>query len=104
MTRHTHTANGSEPGPLICETCGQRFGAVEQEDAHGWRPIATAPRDGTRVLVGYKSHCVYRVTLAWYVTDTGYSGSDSGWYCDVGFVPPTHWQPLPPPPSEETER
>ena len=67
-----------------------------------WRPIDTAPKDGTSVLVywtdgmtdGYASIAFY---------DDGISGEDSiGWWSyrnSVGQeqVAPTHWLPFEPP-------
>lgn len=61
-----------------------------------WQPIKTAPRDGT-VLLGWDGSnlatCYYFFDLnAWYLEVTGA-------YADDGFWQPTHWQPLPPPPT-----
>lgn len=54
----------------------------------GWQPIATAPRDGTDVLVSNGT----AVWKSFYDED--------GWEpeCVWGDVCPTHWQPLPAPP------
>lgn len=68
-----------------------------------WQPIATAPKDdGTSVLIVYAVQDGVRVTVAKYVRYDGYHGPQEGWYCDVGFVPPTHWMPLPAPPEPES--
>lgn len=58
-----------------------------------WQPIATAPKDGTQVLV-FDEGAVF--ISQWLVNEEG----DEGWF-DHGFVepPPTHWQPLPSPPQ-----
>lgn len=78
-------------------------------DSDGWRDIATAPKDGTPVL-GYAED--------WIHDDYNPSGirecfcdGDGFWqspewnnYQDVyetGDGSPTHWQPLPPPPSRQ---
>jgi hypothetical protein len=86
--------------------------------AMGWRPIATAPKDGTAVLLAQGE----RVTAGhWeperWPTGAEYHGStgeyigefetgaciDAWWYSeDGGFSedePPTHWMPLPPAPQ-----
>lgn len=70
----------------------------------GWQPIATAPTDGTPVLVrGRRTHIVntatyrpdYHATRPW----CDWDGNDP--------LPdePTHWMPIPPaPPVSETLR
>ena len=62
----------------------------------GWQPIATAPRDGTEVLVYRKYDTGYElITVAHY-----FAGKDN-WEQGVGMydIVPTHWQPLPDPPQ-----
>lgn len=64
-----------------------------------WRPIGTAPKDGTRVLL-------------WPVWSDGLPDAgwwevrprSSGWVHVYGRVleKPTHWQPLPEPPAQGT--
>jgi hypothetical protein len=97
--------------------------------AGGWRPIATAPKDGTEALL-YAPIQEYngtptdeRVTIGHWTTeeecreqigDCGgecrcpeYKYHDPSWISwDGGFTvenPPTHWQPLPPPPTDTPE-
>jgi hypothetical protein len=63
-----------------------------------WQPIETAPKDGTDVLLWVPDGTYFSLMM------TGsYEGEDMGW-CDnargsPGFDP-THWMPLPPPPTE----
>lgn len=65
-----------------------------------WRPIETAPKDGTFVL-GYAWECVdvqyndngMRVT--WFER-----GSWQGFPWASQGMKPTHWQPLPAPPKD----
>ena len=63
-----------------------------------WQDIATAPKDGTPIL-GYVPRFAYEPkceVLAWVA---------GGWAAhDTCHESPTHWQPLPPPPSEEPTR
>jgi FtsZ-binding cell division protein ZapB len=62
-----------------------------------WRPIETAPKDETRVLLFVPP----------YGPTTGHRGSVSGaWRCHSVLnqeVQPTHWMPLPPPPEKGGE-
>ena len=80
-----------------------------------WQQIDTAPKDGTEILLCRGARVTAGQWLAW--TDTvdefhgatgvylGQSVQDSGecWMTlDGGFTdddPPTHWMPLPAPPS-----
>lgn len=58
-----------------------------------WQPIATAPKDGTVVLV----YAAEREGLPAFQCTCGYH-PDGGWCVDeLRFV--THWQPLPPAPA-----
>ncbi len=83
----------------------------------GWQPIASAPRDGTKIDVWLaKAHC--RVTNCYWVRPQHTCGENEG-YCDScpdhdGWVDgedfmygytkeqPTHWMPVPlPPPNSK---
>jgi len=55
----------------------------------GWQPIATAPRDGTRVLVCEHDAPLGDVSVDWLDKDGKWLGS------------PTHWRPLPAPPAAQ---
>ena len=77
-----------------------------------WRDIGSAPLDGTRILI----FCEGRVTISrWYVhylngkpnphrmpewEQPDMYGGFGGY---SGPIYPTHWQPLPPPPTEDTK-
>lgn len=60
-----------------------------------WQPIETAPRDGTVVMLWWP---YWRSR-----TVIGYYQSIAGTWCSNEALsdhePPTHWQPLPPPPE-----
>jgi hypothetical protein len=64
-----------------------------------WRPIETAPRDGTRVLLLSADRRVWPVKIGEYVDDPP---RFTGWVSDNGEEElwthpwqPTHWMPLP---------
>ena len=68
----------------------------------GWRPIETAPKDGTEILVcGPACSGFYFSVACW--KDRW---QESWWsdYEDEELFPPSHWMPLPaaPEPQEET--
>lgn len=56
-----------------------------------WQPISTAPKDGTWVLIACADE-VYKMR---------YDATNDLWYFDVDgcVVGPTHYRPLPAPPS-----
>ncbi|MCU0943587.1 MAG: hypothetical protein MUE35_13690, partial [Hydrogenophaga sp.] len=97
--------------------------AAAPQPPSAWRPIEEAPRDGTTVLLAAPGrvtagdwHAEQWPTASEYHGSTGeYLGQyetgecvPAGWYSwDGGFTdenPPTHWQPLPPPPSAGEEK
>ena len=66
----------------------------------GWRPIETAPKDGTKIIAFDKMMAEYFV--AFFVS----TGWIQEWRCDgvrgpeIDFdIFPTHWMPLPQPPA-----
>ena len=90
--------------------------------ASAWRPIETAPKDGTSILL----HCsryfrdespalecddVNTVVASWWEREEPNADGELGdWICymDLFMDPlcpfePTHWMPLPDPPPAETE-
>jgi hypothetical protein len=76
---------------------------MRHEGGDGWRPIETAPKDGTEVWLFGTSEsspfsrphigCEDREVAYWHA-----GGWKSAW-CDGWVVEPSHWQPLPAPPS-----
>lgn len=80
---------------------------LAREHAAEWRPIETAPRDGTTILVYFRQHGAMTVRSddehdpcddwrLWYVDDHKH-----GPYVVRGYRPgdDTHWMPLPQPPK-----
>lgn len=66
-----------------------------------WRPIETAPKDGTRILswsVGTTKHFAGYAVVAWSTRDCVWFLDDDGDRGDV--IGLTHWHPLPPPPRD----
>ena len=66
---------------------------AQAAQAEGWRPIETAPRDGTEVLANTSG--LGRVVVYW-------DDEESQWGTGLGYLDrgaPTHWMPLPPPPT-----
>jgi len=74
----------------------ERAEAAEQALAAKWQPIATAPKDGTRVLIhvpGWSSTAV----VGW----LGLSGTTRVYGSDCDVAGATHWMPFPSPPTGE---
>lgn len=76
------------------------------DKATGWRPIADAPKDGSRMLI-YLPNSRRKVQEVYWAIP--YEGSTAGWWSTPhgpdgrGYTilpeSPTHWQPLPPAPE-----
>lgn len=74
-----------------------------------WRPIETAPRDATSILLFQRSHVDKPVYEAWWAQD--YEGGPGYWMTPIGPAgrgytilangpnAPSHWMPLPSPPA-----
>jgi hypothetical protein len=74
-----------------------------QEIMSEWQPIETAPRDGTEVFCFIPEH-------NWGALKVGEDYKLLSFIQDVGWVnrayhneKPTHWMPLPPPPTTESK-
>jgi hypothetical protein len=98
-----------------CLRCNALFLANEtlkpqaSNEAHGWRPIESAPRDGTWILAygtTYPGQEAFSYVAKW--SDDGFGGKVDMRWCiagsydnDAGWerVEATHWQPLPEPPQ-----
>lgn len=78
--------------------------ACEQIERMQWRPIETAPKDGTIVLVfaiseGDPYDRPSTIAEAWW----GCGGETLTHWAGIGLTAwhrPTHWIPIPPPPGE----
>lgn len=80
----------------------------ERRAADQWQPIETAPKDGTRVLVArymppygwILGHANWRVVRE----VSGWVSHGLGAFGELGLADPTHWRPLPAPPTQEPSR
>lgn len=82
--------------------------------AEGWQPIETAPKDGTRVLIGFYRNNVFVgpgdgpqswCIIGSYREDDPPPLTASAWQTETGQGfqwTPTHWMPLPAAPTGET--
>lgn len=66
-------------------------------DAANWRPIESAPRDGTRFMIRKTTG---HICVAFF-DDGEWYGDD--WYCVHHDEYITHWQPLPAPPNDDVK-
>ena len=65
-----------------------------------WKPIETAPKDGTEILVcGFASRGYYVTTAKWHGEWMLFNADDDAH--TVESFDHTHWMPLPSPPKEE---
>ena len=89
---------GGVSGPLVGRA------APPTAQAEGWRPISTAPKDGALIVLGARNG----VWLGKYlpVYQSGYR-PENPWssmllnhdHMAERYTRPTHWMPLPPPPT-----
>lgn len=61
-----------------------------------WQPIETAPRDGTVILVWQAGKGRDTIITDWFAVESNTGAC--GWLDE-----PTHWQPLPPPPTPQCD-
>lgn len=71
-----------------------RLADLAERGAEGWQPIATAPMNGTEVLLWRDAD---GIAIGYY--DPQFCGNGQ-WWCGGGFLSgePTHWRLLPEPP------
>lgn len=66
-------------------------------DANGWRSIETAPKDGTRILLGKIVGHPDHPTALWWATMGYWSDRWNNWNDGIepsGLADPTHWMHL----------
>lgn len=80
-------------------------GLLSPTGTAGWQDIASAPRDGTYILV-YPAMLGYPMVATWDPDCEKYTRWQHNWRAAMSGKPvpydPTHWQPLPPPPLSTT--
>lgn len=93
---------------LFLQSAQQAPGA-SPDPSGGWQEIASAPKDGTRILIWAESPSTGHrsVHVAWWAIP--YEAAPTGWW-ETGLYGTSHpvvpeftkgWMPLPPPPSSE---
>ena len=91
----------SDPGLVLAQRTLDRIdSALSAHEAQGWRPIAEAPKDGTRIIVTNGT----RVETARWLDNRHGKYAWAGWHFGslVPAMTPNAWQPLPPPPETTT--
>lgn len=69
-----------------------------------WRPIETAPRDGSLVLL-FSPIQPRTIAIGWWHSSNVTVAATGGWWGAHGvgaYRGPTHWMPLPDPPKAPT--
>lgn len=86
--------NGEQTEPEFAKVAGRIRGAVARLRAGQgqWRPIESAPRDGTKILVAVRGESTM---VRWH--EPAWLGAGGRCY---QFDDPTHWMPPPPPPQQ----
>ena len=86
--------NRRTPPAMSADHIGEATNMIAPMEAVAWRDIATAPRDGTEVIVRMAEKVI---RLGWYFKP---SSRTEGWCDENGNrIFPTAWLPLPPAPS-----
>lgn len=66
----------------------------------GWRPIESAPKDGTKILIFEPEGEIAIVSYVGAASYGDFPWKIWGGYSSYRIDVPTRWQPLPPPPEE----
>ena len=86
------------------EEAEAKLATVQGEGVAAWRPIATAPKDGARVLLWYAPTRIDKGEAVEGFWDALFDGqwmtSRGASFIDGRLRQPTHWMPLPSGPAE----
>lgn len=88
----------------------EAYAAAKVRESQEWQPIETAPKDGTEII-GWNGKFVTAISWLSDKDDNGHTGWCCSGYTDGGMLyylhnalsdenQPTHWKPLPAPPTE----
>lgn len=97
-----------EAGIENCDDIPALIAEIERRDrekgavvGESWRPIESAPKDGTFVIAWWRLDTDYVPHVVHFVEHPQNAGQVAGWFDDYGasFSDPTHWMPLPEPPE-----
>lgn len=80
-------------------TAEEALAALSRPADEGWRPIESAPKDGTLVLLFERGTDDVRETGRWRVDRERWVVNNNSFW----VVEPSHWRPLPPPHAVEGE-
>jgi hypothetical protein len=91
----------------ICQGCKLPTFRCECKPASPWRDIATAPLDGTRVLLAWEGQPgvmigFYGPKLSTYGVNYGDAWGNGEMWRDEAKPQPTHWMPLPKAPEKKS--
>lgn len=71
---------------------------------NNWKPIETAPKDGREILLWLPAPYSRVEKAHWFEIWGNWQSCDfiepTDEYCGIGSELPTHWQPLPEPPTK----
>ena len=78
------------------------------KEMNTWKPIASAPKDGTPILVGVWGREDWHTVVAYWIEDSEATAGgawelvEAGTYGDDGLLDwkPTHWTEIPTPPTK----
>lgn len=97
-------ARRSFPNEYADEVTADLAALLSYVEGMKWRPIESAPKDGTRLMLAKIVGHPANPTALWWACAGLWSDRWNNWNDGVepcGLAGPTHWLPLPPPPDRE---